>query len=130
MSVLHKINPKVQRAVADAGLPVEAIRTRTRPWQEGGADFDTLLELNLEETVRQEGGKAAEELIIDGEPMFYSIMRGALQVRFAMLSDADCFIPFTNHFVCMHIGSLDQNPSKGCVQATSVRQGVDGHREE
>lgn len=80
--MLHKINPKVQRAVADASLPVKAIRTRTRPWKEaGGADYDTLLELNLEETVRQEGGKAKEELIINGEPMFYSIMRGALQVR-------------------------------------------------
>ena len=81
--MLHKINPQVQRAVADAGLPMVAVRTRSRPWrqeQAGGAQFDTLLELNLEETVRQEGGKVKEELIIDGEPMFYSIMRGALQV--------------------------------------------------
>lgn len=84
MSVLHKINPQVQRAVADAGLPMKAIRTRTRPWRRreaSEAQYDTLLELNLEDTVRQEGGKVEKELIIDGEPMFYSIMRGALQVR-------------------------------------------------
>lgn len=80
--MLHKINPKVQRAVADAGLPMKAVRTRTRPWsKESEVEYDTLLELNLEETVRQEGGKVEKELIIDGEPMFYSIMRGALQVR-------------------------------------------------
>jgi len=93
MSVLHKINPKVQRAVADAGLPMKAVRTRTRPWQEGSAEYDTLLELDLEEAVRQEGGKAEEELIIDGEPMFYSIMRGALQVRFDVSSYAVYLLP-------------------------------------
>lgn len=82
MSVLRKINPKVQRAVADAALPMKAIRTRSRRWQEGEDGFDTLLELELEETVRQAGGKAAEELIVDGEVMFYAIMRGALQVWF------------------------------------------------
>jgi hypothetical protein len=81
-SVLHKINPQVQRAVADAGLAMVAVKTRTRPWrnEKEAHDYDTLLELNLEEAARQEGGKVEQELIIDGEPMFYSIMRGALQV--------------------------------------------------
>lgn len=79
LSVLHKINPEVQRAVAAAGLPMKAIRTRTRRWNEE-TGYDTLLELDLEDTVRREGGRVEEELIVDGEPMFSSIMRGALQV--------------------------------------------------
>jgi hypothetical protein len=82
MSVLRKINPKVQRAVANAALPMKAIRTRSRCWREGKEEFDTLLQFELEETVQKAGGKAAEELIVDGEVMFYAIMRGALQVRF------------------------------------------------
>lgn len=82
MSVLRKINPKVQRAVAESALPMKAIRTRSRCWNKEDEDgFDTLLELELEQAVRQAGGKAAEELIVDGEVMFYTIMRGALQVR-------------------------------------------------
>lgn len=100
--MLHKINPTVMRAVADAGLPMKAIRSRTRPWNEESdpGDYDTLLEFNLEETVRQEGGRTEEELIIDGEPMFTSIMRGALQVR------PLCGLNTTNCFMCILLVSL------------------------
>jgi hypothetical protein len=94
MSVLRKINPKVQRAVANAALPMKAIRTRSRCWKEGKEDFDTLLQFELEETVRKAGGKAAEELVVDGEVMFYAIMRGALQVRFRLQTfpNIDCLV--------------------------------------
>lgn len=109
MSVLRKINPNVQRAVVNAALPMKAIRTRSRRWwQEGEDGFDTLLELELEETVRQAGGKAAEELIVDGEVMFYTIMRGALQVRtfsFPLTS-------FYKHgYVCVSVSCLSLNIS-------------------
>lgn len=105
--MLHKINPKVQRAVADAGLPVKAIRTRSRPWKDDGDRFDTLLELELEETVRQEGGKAEEALIIDGEPMFYSIMRGALQVRLVVSDAPHILALLTTSPMSTNTGSLD-----------------------
>jgi hypothetical protein len=81
MSVLKKINPSVQRAVADAALPLKCIRSRTKPWFQGDNQFDTLLEFPLEETIRKVGGKVEEELIIDGEVMAYTILRGAMQVR-------------------------------------------------
>ena len=86
MCVLYKINPTVQRAVANASLPMKAIRSRTRPWRRqnnnrdgDAAEYETLLEFDTQEI-------ATKELIINGEPMFYSIMRGALQVR-ALLCD-------------------------------------------
>jgi hypothetical protein len=108
MSVLHKINPQVQRAVADAGLPMKAVKTRTRPWRDADeANYDTLLELNLEDTVRQEGGKVEEELIIDGEAMFYSIMRGALQVR-GNVPSRNCVLFACSHVSCAtSIGGFD-----------------------
>jgi hypothetical protein len=50
------------------------------------------LQFQLEGTVQKVGGKAAEELIFDGEVMFYAIMRGSLQVRFCwqMFPNIDC----------------------------------------
>jgi hypothetical protein len=83
MSVLRKINPTVQRAVADASLPLKLIASRTKPWI-GDKNFETLLTIPLEETIRAEGGRIAEELIVDGEVMAYAIMRGALQVRYIL----------------------------------------------
>jgi hypothetical protein len=124
MSVLRKINPHVQRAVANAALPMKAIRTRSRRWwQEGEDGFDTLLELELEETVRQAGGKAAEELIVDGEVMFYAIMRGALQVRtfsvFPLISFYNhgcvCVFPFTQYIgVCTTVHIYRKQCSRPC----------------
>jgi hypothetical protein len=82
MSVLRKINPAVQRAVADAGMPLEQISSRTKPWFGGGSKpFDTLLTLPIADAIRSVGGRVQDELIIEGEVMAYTIMRGALQVR-------------------------------------------------
>lgn len=80
MAILRKINPVVHRAVADASLPLKRIASRTKPWF-GDKPFDTLLTLPIEEAIRSVGGRAEEELIVDGEVMAYTIMRGALQVR-------------------------------------------------
>jgi len=80
MSVLHKINPKLQANVARAALTLTYIRSRAKPWgSTEKSPFSTLLEIDLEEAVRKVGGKTEEELIIDGELMCYTIMRGALQ---------------------------------------------------
>jgi hypothetical protein len=79
MSVLRKINPTVQRAVADASLPLKLIASRTKPWF-GDQEYDTLLTVPIEETFRTAGGRVTEELVVDGEVMAYTIMRGALQV--------------------------------------------------
>jgi hypothetical protein len=79
MSVLRKINPIVQKAVADASLPLKLITSTTKPWF-GDQEYDTLFTLPIDETFRTAGGRVTEELVVDGEVMAYAIMRGALQV--------------------------------------------------
>mmetsp|Transcript_20025 Transcript_20025/g.28361 ORF Transcript_20025/g.28361 Transcript_20025/m.28361 type:complete len:521 (-) Transcript_20025:70-1632(-) len=79
MSVLKRINPDLQRKVADAGLPLTKISSRTKTWFGRDNPFDTLLEMNVEECIKQVGGKAEETLIIDGEVLVYTIQRGELQ---------------------------------------------------
>lgn len=79
LATLRKINPDVHRAVANAGLPLKQIKSRCKPWFRSESPFATLLELNLEESIKIAGGSAEEELIIDGEVQACAIMRGALQ---------------------------------------------------
>ena len=81
MSVLRKINRELQTAVANAALPLTNIISRTKPWGESDEPFAALLKLNLKEAIQQTGGTTEEELIVDGEVMAYTIMRGILQVR-------------------------------------------------
>lgn len=77
---LQKINPQLYNAFRDAALPLKMIRSRTKPWF-GNDDYATLLEMNLEKIIKQAGGDVEEELIVDGQVMAYTIMRGALQVN-------------------------------------------------
>jgi hypothetical protein len=77
---IQKINPQLYEAVKEASLPLKMIRSRTKPWI-GNKDFATLLELNLEKIIKQTGGDVEKELIVNGEVMAYTIMRGALQVN-------------------------------------------------
>jgi len=79
MSALKKINPDLQRAVVRSSLPLRNIRSRAKPWSESDKPFSTLLELNLADTFRNGGVDAEENLIVDGEIMAFTIMRGALQ---------------------------------------------------
>ncbi len=75
------MNPDLHRAVANAGLPLKNIRSRAKPWFSSDSEpFSTLLELNLEQEIRKAGGAAEDGLIVDGEVMATTIMRGALQV--------------------------------------------------
>ena len=80
MSTLKKINPKLQWAVTKASLPLKSIRSRAKPWFDENKAYSTLLELDVEEAIRKTGGETEEQLIVDGEVMAYTIMRGALQV--------------------------------------------------
>ena len=85
MSALKKINPQLQSVVAQASLPLKSIRSRAKPWFDTKKPYSTLLELNVEEAIRQTGGETEEKLIVDGEVMAYTIMRGALQVSVAFI---------------------------------------------
>lgn len=77
---MKRINPKLHSAVASAALPLTHVRSRAKPWFDSGKEpFSTLLELDLENSVKQAGGEVEEALIIDGKAQFYTIMRGALQ---------------------------------------------------
>jgi len=61
-------------------LPLKNIRSRAKPWFDSEKEpFSTLLELNIEESIKKAGGAAEEGLIVDGEVMACAIMRGALQ---------------------------------------------------
>ena len=71
----------MQRAVADASLPLKMIESRTKPWFGGDTkEYDTLLTIPIEKTFREAGGRVTEQLVVGDEVMAYCIMRGALQV--------------------------------------------------
>ena len=77
LNVLGRINPAVQRAVMEAGLPVTGVQSRAKPWNPEKNPFDTLLQLDLRQVVEKAG--AQDELIQNGDLLWTSIMRGALQ---------------------------------------------------
>lgn len=83
LATLRKINPKLHRAVFQAGLPLKKIKSRCKPWFFRGSSeknpFFTLLELDLQESIEKAGGNVEKELILDGEVQACAIMRGALQ---------------------------------------------------
>lgn len=79
---LNKINPALRKAVAKAGLPQTRVQSRAKSWFAPASQkqFDTLLALDLKETVQSASEDIAKALIgEDGELMWISIMRGALQ---------------------------------------------------
>ena len=89
LAVLGNINPRVQRAVQDAGVPQVAVQSRTQSWTRRG-DFDALFQLDLKQAVQRQG--AADTLFLRGDgttassssneegPLLWTaIMRGALQ---------------------------------------------------
>ncbi len=83
LATLKSINPSVHKKVANAALPLKNIRSRAKPWFESSKNpYSTLLELNIEESIKKVGGATEEGLIVDGEVMACTIMRGALQVSF------------------------------------------------
>ena len=78
LAALGYINPEVQRAVLDAGLPVGRIESRSKSWSDS-KPFEELLQLDLKETVTRAGGEASQSLIQDGDLLWSAIMRGSLQ---------------------------------------------------
>jgi hypothetical protein len=75
------MNTQVFRAVADAALPLQTISSRCRPWFDSSSEYDSLLEISVPHAIREAGGSVTESLLVDDQPMAYTIMRGALQVR-------------------------------------------------
>ena len=80
LTALGKIDEDLQRKVMEAGLPAKTVESRAKSWSNpSSTTYDTLLQLNLEDLVRSTGGAVTENLVQDGEVLWYSIMRGALQ---------------------------------------------------
>ena len=78
MAVLGKINPRVQDAVMKAAVPIKNLQGRNKSWF--GGTTDRLWDFSIEDIIRSAGGEAEKELIVDSNVMWYSVMRGALQV--------------------------------------------------
>lgn len=80
LTALGKISKDLQRKVMEAALPAIKVQSRAKAWKEpSSTTFDTLLELDLEKIVRNEGGDVTKGLVQDDKVLWYSIMRGALQ---------------------------------------------------
>ena len=80
LTALGKINKELQLKVMEAGLPAKKVESRAKAWKNpSSTTYDTLLQLNLEDLVRNAGGAVTDGLVQDGKVMWYSIMRGALQ---------------------------------------------------
>jgi 2-polyprenyl-6-methoxyphenol hydroxylase-like FAD-dependent oxidoreductase len=83
LAVLGKINTGLQRAVIEAGQPVERVRSRAKPWEvaetASATPFEPLLEIPLRETIENAGGEAEKCLISNNELLWTSIMRSTLQ---------------------------------------------------
>lgn len=80
LTALGKIDKDLQMKVMEAGLPAKKVESRAKAWNNpSSTTYDTLLQLNLEDLVRNTGGAVTENLVQDGEVLWYSIMRGALQ---------------------------------------------------
>jgi 2-polyprenyl-6-methoxyphenol hydroxylase-like FAD-dependent oxidoreductase len=89
LAVLGMIRPSLQRAVMDAGQPVERIRSRSKLWEPSispkkngsGTDkaFESLLDLNLRDVIARGGDDALRLLLPNDELLWTSIMRGTLQ---------------------------------------------------
>jgi salicylate hydroxylase len=86
LAVLGRINPTLQTAVYQAGLPQGRVQSKSAAWFQPTGGLDTLLELDLLKTVQSAGGQVADALLsstsdIQQQPKLWwiSIMRGALQ---------------------------------------------------
>jgi len=77
LAILGKINPDTQRSVMEAAIPIRNIRSNNKSW--GDDSLDNLWDIDIEKMVKDKGGTTADELIVDGNVMWYGIMRGVLQ---------------------------------------------------
>ena len=79
LSVLGDMNPKLQEAVIEAGLPASRIYARNRSWFDPTKSSD-LWDFSIPDIVKNAGGSTTESLVQNGKILWYCIMRGALQV--------------------------------------------------
>lgn len=85
LTALGKINKDLQKKVMEAGIPTKKVQSRAKAWKDpSSTTFDTLLQLDIEDLVKNAGGAVTDGLVSnddDGKAtvMWYSIMRGALQ---------------------------------------------------
>lgn len=85
LRALGNINKELQAAVMEAGMPQVEIESRTKAWDNpSSTNFDTLLQIDIPKTIRNAGQETNEGLIQDGQVLWYSIMRGALQVGLSL----------------------------------------------
>jgi hypothetical protein len=82
LATLGRINPDVQKAVMNAGVPIADIRGKNKAWF-GESSTDTLWDYSIEKLIRDAGGDAEEQLIVDGQVQWFGVMRGALQEALA-----------------------------------------------
>lgn len=78
MAVLGKINPIVQQAVIDAAVPIGTLSGRCKSWKDDGEE-STLWDFDVGSIFRDAPETTKDELIVNGKPLWYAIMRGALQ---------------------------------------------------
>jgi len=98
MGILYKINPDLQKKIVMSALPLLKVRSRAKPrdWQwpwekllddlrgptaqvTAPSSYQTLLELDLKEAFSSAQAETRDQLIVDGQVMSYSLLRGALQ---------------------------------------------------
>ncbi|KAL7532967.1 hypothetical protein ACHAXR_004961, partial [Thalassiosira sp. AJA248-18] len=95
MAALRRISPALQRSVSEASLPLERVVSKCRPWFGSDEMGWKILELDIQELIREKAAAAAQqevdegqsqsrdgqcELVTEeGEVLAYTILRGALQ---------------------------------------------------
>lgn len=78
MAVLGKINPDLQQAVINAAVPTGTLSGRNKSWWDGNAE-STLWDFDITSMFKEAGGTTSKELLMDGQAVWFAIMRGALQ---------------------------------------------------
>lgn len=125
--ILGKINPSLQRAVIEAGQPVDRVRSRAKAWNvaTGGAKvFEPLLELPLRETIESAGGEAESVLISNNELLWTSIMRSTLQeTLFRCLPDSTKSRVSFNKLLIGIEPADDGSGGAACIFADGSREG-------
>jgi salicylate hydroxylase len=88
LATLGRINPDVQKAVMNAGVPIADLIGKNKAWF-GESSTDTLWNYSIEKLIRDKGGSAEEQLIVDGQVQWFGVMRGALQEALAQTLPKD-----------------------------------------
>jgi hypothetical protein len=98
LSVLGKINPAAQKAVMNAGVPIADIRGRNKSWFRESST-DTLWDYSIEKLIRNAGGDTEKQLMKDGKPVWFGLMRGALQQALYETLDGETQVQFNKTLV-------------------------------